>query len=476
MDWNFMMLSNLFSEADNSRFLSEGNWGLEKEMQRVTVSGNLALTPHPSVFGDKLENSYITTDFAESQIEIITPPLKSGKATLEYLEKLQTEVEAGIGDELLWPMSMPPRLPEEEKIPIARFNNTEEGREKESYRNGLAMRYGRKMQMISGIHYNFSFGDNLIDLLHKSFGNGKGRDSFVNEIYFSLIRNYLRNRWLLIYLFGASPAADKSYFPVIKKEFGIISKCCPECCSNMVTYDKYSTSLRVSRFGYANIRRGVNEVYYDSLDEYASKLHKLLNNRVLQKENEFYSSIRPKQVPDKGETILKALEDRGVRYLEVRIFDLNPFERSGIGMDQFLFLQVFMLFCLFEESKLINKNEMVKINKNHHMTALSGRKPDLKLYGPDGGAVGLKEWGSEIFHKLEQLAAILDRGNPDGEFLSSVKKERRKLADPELLPSSMILREMCENGDSFLEFGIKRAKENMNAINRSEVSCNVEGI
>lgn len=474
MDRNFMLLADLLSEADNARLLSEGNWGLEKEAQRVTDSGDLALTPHPSVFGDKLENPHITTDFAESQIEMITPPLKSAEQTLAYLEKLQSEVEAGIGNEMLWPMSMPPRLPEEDKIPLSSFNNTEEGREKEAYRSSLAVRYGRKMQMISGIHYNFSFGDNMLNLLYERLGKEKERRTFINEVYFALIRNFLRYRWLLIYLFGASPAADSSYFPVIRNEFGIISRCCPECCSSFEAYDSYSTSLRVSRFGYTNISKGKNEVYYDSLGEYITKLRKLLNDRVLQKESEFYSSIRPKQVPGKGETMLKALEDRGVRYLEVRIFDLNPFERCSIDSGQFMFLQVFMLFCLFEESRRIDKNEMVKINKNHHLAALSGRMPGLKLNDHDGGTVGLKEWGSEIFGRLEQLARMLDRGKPGSGFLFSVENERRKLVDPELLPSSQMLREMGENVESFLDFGIRRAKENSNVNKLSEVKGNVD--
>lgn len=469
MDWNLMLFTDLFKKAGNAHLLSEGNWGLEKEAQRVTGSGDLALTPHPSVFGDKLENPNITTDFAESQIEMITPPLKSAEQTLEYLDKLQAEVEAGIGNEALWPMSMPPRLPEEEKIPLARFNDTEEGREKQIYREGLAMRYGRKMQMISGIHYNFSLGENLIDFLYGRFGKGMERRTFINDIYFALIRNYLRYRWLLIYLFGASPSADPSFFPVIRKEFGIVSKCCPECCSDMEAYDRYSTSLRVSRFGYANDNRRANEVYYESLDEYTGKLRKLLNARILQKESEFYSSIRPKQVPGKGETMLKALEDRGVKYLEVRIFDVNPFERSGMGKGQFKFLQVFMLFCLFEESRHIHKNEMVKINKNHHLTALSGRKPGLRLFDYKGGTVGLQEWGNKIFERLEQLAVMMDGGKTDVGFLTSLENERRKLSDPELLPSSLMLRTMLENGDSFLDFGLRMAALNKNQYKKPEV-------
>ncbi|MFZ5988522.1 MAG: glutamate--cysteine ligase [Bacillota bacterium] len=479
MNWNFITMSDLFNGKGKRKLMLAGNWGLEKESQRVTPLGDLALTDHPSSFGDKLENPYITTDFSESQLELITPPFKSIEETYESLKKLQLEAEKGINDELLWPLSMPPRLPDEDKIPIAKFNSA--GKEKEIYRNGLALRYGKKMQMISGIHYNFSFSDEMIDLLYERLSKGMERQHFVNWVYFALIRNYLRYRWLLIYLFGASPVIDPTYYPVIYKELKLVSKCCPECCNVIDKYEQYSTSLRVSRFGYSSTNQGRYNIYYTSMEEYIKGLDRLLamkskkyiklgvykdgiqiqlNENILQKESEFYSSIRPKQILEKGETQLEALRKRGVKYLEVRILDLNPFEKVGISIEQLYFLQVFMLFCLFEESKPITKIEYEKINKNHHLAALCGRKPRLKLYKYDNGTAALKEWGNEIFDKLKRIAELMDQSTSGSKYLKCVANEYQKLTNPELLPSSLILMEMKENNETYLDFGVRRATMN----------------
>ena len=474
---------NLFSKAGKGKLLTEGNFGLEKESQRITPTGDLALTPHPAVFGDKLENPYVTTDFSESQMEFITPPLKSVEETYDNLKKLQTEVERNIGGELLWPLSMPPRLPDEDKIPIARFRETPEGREKEIYRSGLALRYGKKMQMISGIHYNFSFNHEMLDFLYKKFGEGGDRNSFNNGLYFSIIRNYLRYRWLLIYLFGASPSFDDTYQSVIDKELGKVKKCCPECCTIVGQNGQFFTSLRVSRFGYSNTVQCRKNVSFNSVEEYVRDLRELLrmkskkymklgvlkegniiqlNENILQKESEFYSSIRPKQVVKNGESQLEALSRRGIEYLEVRVLDLNPFEKTGISLAGLYFLQVFMLLCLFEESKNMTKTELDIINTNHHLAALNGRKPVLVLYKSEKELTTLKDWGFELFGKLRQIAVLMD-GGTQGKYFKAVEGEYRKLINPALLPSSLIQKEMKGRDESFIDFGVRRAKLNREA-------------
>jgi glutamate--cysteine ligase len=458
----------LFSKDKESRLLKGGNFGLELESQRVDADGKLALTPHPAAFGDKRANPTITTDFSESQIEMITPAFRSPEEVYESLESIRREVVDGIGDELLWPLSMPPRLPAEELIPIARFGDTTDGKQKETYRNGLALRYGKKMQMISGIHYNYSFSDEMIDFLYDRLGKGKERRAFTDELYFSLARNFLRHRWLLIYLFGASPVCDPTYDPVIQKELAVIRKCCPCCRDHMGDYIRYATSLRVSRFGYANTAKGGFNVFYNSLDEYAKKLERMTGTSVLQNESEFYSSIRPKQNIGKGETQLNALKERGVKYVEVRILDIDPFEPAGTSLQQLRFLQVFLLYCALERSRRISGFELAGINTNHHMTALFGRKPDLLLHNVNGKKIPLKELGGRIFEKLRAVAALMD-GEDGGEtYLRCVEQEQRKLYDIALLPSSKIVKEMKKNGESFLNFGIRHASKGVfeNEYNR----------
>ncbi|AZO94523.1 glutamate--cysteine ligase [Halocella sp. SP3-1] len=484
MNWNFSLMLDKFSEDNKSKLLLEGKWGLEKESQRVTELGDLALTDHPSVFGDKLENPYITTDFSECQLELITPPAKSIEEAYQHLKNIQLEVEKEIKGELLWPLSMPPRLPDEDQIPIARFNNSREGRKKEIYRNGLALRYGKKRQMISGLHYNFSLSDGMLEFLHKSFGKEEERRSFKNQIYFTIIRNCLRYRWLLIYLFGASPVAHPTYYSVIYQELQLIKDCCPECCNVINEYEQFSTSLRVSRFGYSNPYPSKYNIYFNSIEEYLLKLRKLLslksekyrklgiykdekqlqlNDNLLQTESEFYCSIRPKQINKKDETMLNSLKERGVEYLEVRILDLNPFDKVGISIEQLYFLQVFMLFCLLEENKIITKSELHKINNNHNLSALCGRNPDLELYKYNDKKIPLQEWGKEIFKKLRLIALCMDENSSESKYQLAVENELEKITNSSLLPSSLILKEMKENRESYLEFGIRRAVSNKQA-------------
>ncbi|AEG18130.1 glutamate--cysteine ligase [Methanobacterium paludis] len=481
MNWNFSEISKSFLKDDKGKLLVEGNFGMEKESQRVTSSGDLALTFHPAVFGDKIKNPRITTDFSESQIEMITPTFKSIEEVYAELDTINIEVENGIGDELLWPLSMPPRLPDEDNIPIARFPDSEDGKYMETYRNGLALRYGKKMQMISGIHYNFSFSEGMVDYLYKRFGNGNDKRSFIDEMHFALARNFLRYRWMLIYLFGASPYSHHTYYSVINNEIEIIQKCC-QCCVDVIeNFNKYATSLRVSRFGYSNALKNKHSIYFNSLEEYSEELRKLmatknteysklgvykngsqiqLNGNILQKENEFYSSIRLKQNTNEGETQLDALEKRGVKYIEVRILDLNPFEKVGLSIDEMNFLQVFMLFCLFEQSDIITEDEHARINLNHHLVALYGRKENLMLQKYNKGTIGLKSWGKEIFERLKNVAELMDKGTGDDKYCKIVEEEYKKLFDISLLPSERIHREMEENNENFLEFGTRYAINN----------------
>ena len=483
MSWDFSEISKSFLKDNKGKLLVEGNFGLEKECQRIISTGDLALTPHPPVFGDKTKNPHITNDFSESQIEMITIPFNSAEEAYESLNTINLKVENGIGNELLWPLSMPPKLPDEEGIPIACFPGSENGKNMETYRKGLALRYGKKMQMISGIHYNFSFSDEMINYLYKKWRNKKDKRLFIDEIHFGLARNFMRYSWILIYLFGASPFCHPTYYPVIKKELMLIQKCCHDNYEDIIeNCIQYATSLRVSRFGYSNSLKKEN-MYFNSLEEYSTKLHKMLstkdetfsklgiyrdgsqiqlNENILQKESEFYSSIRLKQPICEGETPLDALEKRGVEYVEVRILDLNPFEKLGLSIEQMNFLQVFMHFCLFEESPQITEDEHSKINLNHHLVSLIGRKEGLKLKKYDGSEISLKSWGEEIFEKLKTIADLMDKDTENNKYSASVEKERQKLFNISLLPSERIKVEMEENNENLLEFGIRYAKSNLN--------------
>lgn len=474
-------MTQCFLARDKSNLLLRGAWGLEKESQRVTREGDLALTDHPQAFGNKLHHPTITTDFAESQLEMITPPLSSVQEVYQFLHTVHDEVENGIGDELLWPLSMPPRLPDEELIRIAEYDDSPAGRKSEIYRESLALRYGKKMQMISGLHVNFSFADELLHYLADQLAPNEDRRAFINQLYFRMARNFLRYRWLLIYLYGASPTIDASYDSVICEELDVIENKCSVSCNTISSYEQYATSLRVSRFGYSNTLQRNFIVSFNHLDEYLSTYRKLLTTRseeyeklglfkqgkqiqlnanILQIENEFYSSIRLKQRVQNDETVLDALEKQGVRYVEIRLMDLNPYERVGVSKEQLHFVHVFLLYCLFEESPYLHDAEWDILNKNHHLVSLFGRRPNLELHHPEQGNIPMTVWAKEIFKRLNLIADLMDRAQDEVSYRQIVSNEERKIEHSDQILSAQILREMADHSESFIDFGLRRALMN----------------
>lgn len=460
MNWNFFEILSLFKDKNKSNLLLDGTWGIERESPRVTPKGDLALTEHPKAFGDKLENPNITTDFSESQIEFITKPYKTVEETYRALQKLHIDAIQVLDNELLWSMSMPPRLPKEEDIPIARFNKTTEGRKRAVYRNGLALRYGKKMQMICGLHYNFSFGEGIIDYIFYHYGQGKRKGDFINQIYFSAARNFLKYRWLLIYLFGASPSFHSSYRSTM----------------NLKLED--AVSLRVSPFGYSNTFQKEYFAIYNTLTEYIENVRVLLNTKskefmklgiyrgneqiqlndnILQEEGEFYSFIRFKQNLQKEETQLSALEKRGVKYIEVRILDINPFDSVGISIEQLYFMQIFMLYCLFESSEPVTTEILRKADRNHDEVALYGRKKNLILENYDDNKITLQDWGQEIFKKLKEIAVYIDKGSNNQKYEAVISEEYEKIRDTSKLLSSKICEGINRYNGDYLRFGIDRA-------------------
>lgn len=468
---SFNKMINLFN--NNSDLLLKGKWGIEKEAVRITGNGSLALSPHPKIFGDKLKNPYITTDFSESQIEMITPPSDSIEKTYKFLNKIQKYVEKNINNENLWPMSMPPILPFENDIPIAKYNSSELGKKNEIYRYGLALRYGKKMQMISGIHYNFSFQKEFWDFFYNNLPTYKDKQTFINDSYFSIARNYLRYRWLIIYLFGASPLADKSFTnnnSALKK---------------ITKYSKYASSLRLSPLGYSFNKKEKIKISFNNLNEYQMDLEKALytekeeykklgirkngkqiqlNYHILQKDSELYSSIRIKSDVKKGESLLEGLKSKGVSYLEIRSIDLNPFYKASINLRELYFLHVFLIYCLFEESDYLFGYEMEIINKNDNLVTLFGRKKDLKLINSNNEKIKLNVWACEIFEKLSLISKTLDKNYDDNRYQKSIEHELKKIKNINLLPSSRIINEIKRSNKSFINFGIEKVNKKIKGV------------
>ena len=425
--------------------------GIEKESLRAQPNGALALTPHPAALGSALTHPHITTDFSESQVELVTGVHASPEAALEELTQLHQftyRAMKDMGDEMLWVSSMPCDLPTDETIPIARFGGSNVGRAKSVYRMGLSHRYGRRMQAISGIHYNWSL------------------PGVTSEQYFALIRNFRRHAFLLLYLFGASPAVCSTFVAGRQHELQPLAE------STM--YMPHGTSLRMGRLGYQSDAQASLAVSYNSLEGYGASLQDALTRpyppyekvgirnpggdynqlatTLLQIENEFYGTIRPKRVIRQGERPLHALRERGVEYVEVRLMDLDPFETVGINAQTMRFIDVFLLHCLISESPDDTPQEITELKHNQNQTAERGRQPGLRLQRA-GSEVALTVWGTELVAEFAPIAAALDAVHGGTQYSQTLAAARAGLQDASTLPSARVLAAMAQDFDnSFVRF------------------------
>ena len=442
-------------KALTSRQLLGIRRGIEKESLRAQASGVLALTPHPKILGSALTHPSITTDFSESQVELVTSAHVTPEAALDELMQLhQFTYRAlqghgeGRGDEMLWVSSMPCGLPTDETIPIARFGSSNVGRAKSVYRMGLSHRYGRRMQTISGIHYNWSM------------------PGVTSEQYFALIRNFRRHAFLLLYMFGASPAVCSTFVAGRQHEL--------QALNDTTMYMPHGTSLRMGRLGYQSDAQASLAVSYNSLEGYAASLQDALSRpypayekvgirnpggdytqlaaTLLQIENEFYGTIRPKRVIRPGERPLHALRERGVEYIEVRLMDLDPFEPVGINTQTMRFIDIFLLHCLVSDSPPDTPAEIAELKHNQHQTAARGREPGV-LLKRQGGEVALVEWGGDLLGQCAPIAAALDAEFGGRLYQDALAAARSGLAAAGTLPSARVLAAMAQNFDnSFVQF------------------------
>jgi len=424
--------------------------GLEKESLRAQPGGALALTPHPAALGSALTHPSITTDFSESQVELVTaahPGLGDGAdaalSELTQIHQFTYRAMKALGDEMLWVSSMPCGLPTDETIPIGRYGSSNVGRAKSVYRMGLGHRYGRRMQTISGIHYNWSL------------------PGVSSEEYFGLIRNFRRHAFLLLYLFGASPAVCSTFVAGRQHELQPLG--------TGTMYMPHGTSLRMGRLGYQSDAQASLKVSYNHLDGYGASLQDALTRpypayesigiqnpggdynqlatSLLQIENEFYGTIRPKRVIFPGERPLHALRERGVEYVEVRLMDLDPFVPVGIAADTMRFLDVFLLHCLLTDSPPDTPQEIAALARNQQRVAARGREPGLQLER-GGQEISLTQWGEQLLVECAPIAAALDAAQGGSSYASALQAAGASMQRPESLPSARVLDAMVQDHDS----------------------------
>jgi glutamate--cysteine ligase len=453
------------------QILQGGRKGVEKESLRVTPGGDLAHTPHPSALGSALTNEHITTDFSEALIELVTPAFTQSWELLQYLLDLHQFVYRHMSDELLWATSMPCGIDRDDAIPIAQYGTSNVGRMKTIYRNGLGVRYGRMMQAISGVHYNYSFPARFWEAYATIRESRDSGQQFISASYFDLLRNYRRYGWIVLYLFGVSPVVCKSFLR--GRETGL-----PELTPGTV-YEPYATSLRMSDIGYRNRNQAGLSVSVNSLDEYIRDLtraittphppyealgvkvkgpagdeYRQLNANILQIENEYYSFIRPKRVARSGERPTKALERAGVEYVEVRALDVSAFDPVGVNQNKLRFLEAFLAMCVLRDSPLIAASDEAKLDQNHLIVARRGREPGLTL-SREGREVPMREWARELLDSMTGICEVLDHGDPLRPYGNALAVQAAKLDDVARTPSARLLNELTSTGESFFDQALR---------------------
>ena len=452
--------------------LQGGLKGVEKESLRVTPRGRIAQTPHPRPLGSALTHEHLTTDYSEALIELVTPAFPQAWELTQYLCDLHQFVYRNIGDELLWATSMPCAIDGDASIPIAEYGPSNVGRMKTIYRRGLGLRYGRVMQAISGVHFNYSFPEHFWPVLAELLRRQDAGQDFRSDAYFALLRNYRRHGWIILYLFGNSPAVCPSFLGGRRVDW--LQEFVPGS-----LYAPHATSLRMSDLGYRNKSQAGLEVSVNSLEQYVRDLtraistphpeyvklgvrvdgdYQQLNANLLQIENEYYSFIRPKRVTLTGERPTKALRRAGVQYVEMRSLDVSPFDPVGVNQNKLRFLEAFAAFCVLSTSAPIQSSEQSELDANHGRVAREGRRPGLALRR-DGRDVALRDWALEIVDAMRGVCELLDDGDAQRPYTTALDVQAAKVHDVSLTPSARTLLEMRTGGESFFDFALRMSRQ-----------------
>ncbi len=457
--------------------------GIEKEGLRVDTSGHLARSGHPRALGSTLTHPQITTDYAETLLELITTVCDTPEAALDQLADLHRYCYAHLGDEELWAASMPCEIPSEDDIRIAEYGSSNVGRLKHIYRVGLEHRYGKMMQTIAGIHYNFSLPEAFWPTYQRLIAADGETDAFRSAGYFKLIRNFRRYGWLLLYLFGASPVLSRSFMQGRPHQLETLQ---PD-----TLYLPYATSLRMSDLGYSNKAQSSLNICFNHLDTYARSLneairtphpayekigvkvdghYRQLNTNVLQIENEYYSDVRPKRVTRSGEKPVHALMARGVEYIEVRNTDIDPLKPLGIDLEQAYFLDTFLVTCLLCSNDLVSDDECRRIAANHQRIVTRGREPGLTLACQDGER-SVAERGRMILNQVRLTAEVMDSVDGGNRFRRAVDAQYAKLEAPELTPSARVLAAVRESGESYTAWALEQSRAHRRTLMAEPLSA-----
>ncbi len=458
-----------------------GQWdgfrkGVEKEGLRVDRNGFIAQTPHPEALGSALTHPRITTDYSESLLELITPVCRSTTEMLAALRETHRFVQMHLGDEVFWPASMPCELDGDASIPIARYGRSNIGQLKHVYRQGLAVRYGRMMQSIAGAHYNLSLPDSFWTVWQSALEDQQALQDFKSEQYFWLVRNFRRRSWLLMLLFGASPALDASFVEGVSHDLARLR--------SDTWYGADATSLRMGDLGYHNNAQASLNICFNELKTYTDTLARAIhtpwpayqeigtrrgnqfiqiNTSILQIENEYYSAIRPKRTTQREEKPIQALQARGVEYIEVRCLDLDPFSAIGVTAEQVDFLDLFLLDCLLSDSPTIPDSECDRLDENYNQVIKRGRARSLML-STGQESIALMDAASRQLERLGALADQLDGWSGSDTYRKALAAQQAKLDNPQRLPSASVLAAMNSAGQGHREWTLSMSLKHQETL------------
>jgi len=447
-----------------------GRKGVERESLRVTPEGRISQRRHPEALGSALTNEHITTDYSEALIELVTPPFRQSWELLQYLCDIHQFVYRHLDQELLWTTSMPCALEGDASIPIAQYGRSNIGCMKTVYRRGLGWRYGRMMQAISGVHFNYSFPEHFWSVLADVLESRDSSQDFISDAYFGLLRNYRRYGWIVLYLFGVSPAVCKSF--LAGRDIVL-----PQLDSGTY-YEPHATSLRMSDLGYRNKSQAGVNISVNSLAEYVRDLkraisaphpeyerigakvngeYRQLNANLLQIENEYYSFIRPKRVAHSGERPTKALMRAGVEYVEVRALDVSAFDPVGVNQNKLRFLEAFLALCVLKSSAPLQSGEQLDLDANHVTVARRGREPGLELKR-DGRSYAMLSWAQELLDEMRGVCELLDYGMRNAPYATALAIQAAKVSEVALTPSARLMSEMRTTGESFFQLALRMSE------------------
>ena len=464
---------SLLADKGNINLENSISRGIEKESLRVSKDNTISSTDHPSSLGSALTNNYITTDFSEALLELITPTHSSIENVLNNLDEICKFVVEKT-PETIWPSSIPCKIETEDSIRLADYGTSNSGLLKTLYRSGLSYRYGSMMQTVSGIHYNFSFSDEFFE----SIRGEEDLQTFKNKSYLSLIRNFRRNAWMILYLFGSSPVVPKTFITDRKNFLQALNK--------EDLFLEYATCLRMSELGYMSKAQDNLYIAYNNIDEYLKDLKNALtkehkrygevgvikdgkriqiNTSIIQIENEYYSSIRPKRVTPPGERPINILRNKGIDYVEIRALDNNSFLPSGIDEDTSYFLEAYLIGCFFGEDKKSTQNEIKELLVNWENVVKEGRNPNLKLL-KNKEKLTIKDSGMKV---IDSLRNTFDEMPPEmseyvKKVMKSLDKQEEKLNDASLTPSGQIVDQLKNSDKTWEELNLELAKKHSNSL------------